>query len=130
MTVWHSSAASASSSPSRSQFMAQEHEAVEVAYPGDIIGLFDPGIFRLGDTLCTGSPVRYGGIPLFAPEYFCRISPEDSMKQAIPQGITQLSREGAIQTFKRPRRPRRDRGRGGAFCKWTCWNTASRTNTA
>ena len=41
--------------------MAQEHETVDVAYPGDIIGLFDPGIFRLGDTICTGAPVRYSG---------------------------------------------------------------------
>ncbi|MDO4546873.1 MAG: peptide chain release factor 3 [Clostridia bacterium] len=85
------------------QFMAQEHEAVEVAYPGDIIGLFDPGIFRLGDTLSTGEPVKYAGIPLFAPEYFCRISPEDSMKRKqFLKGVSQLSQEGAIQTFKRP----------------------------
>ena len=103
MTVWHSSSGERVKLAQPQQFMAQEHEAVEVAYPGDIIGLFDPGIFRLGDTLCTGSPVRYGGIPLFAPEYFCRISPEDSMKRKqFLKGITQLSQEGAIQTFKRP----------------------------
>ena len=103
MTVWHSSSGGQIKLAQPQQFMAQEHEAVETAYPGDIIGLFDPGIFRLGDTRCTGSPVRYAGIPLFAPEFFCRVSPEDSMKRKqFLKGIDQLSQEGAIQTFKRP----------------------------
>ncbi|MDD7411912.1 MAG: peptide chain release factor 3 [bacterium] len=103
MTVWHSSSNSQIVLKQPQQFMAQEHEAVETAYAGDIIGLFDPGIFRLGDTLCTGEPVRYSGIPLFAPEFFCRVSPVDSMKRKqFLKGVTQLSQEGAIQTFKRP----------------------------
>ena len=103
MTVWHSSTNSRVKLAQPQSFMAQEHETVETAYPGDIIGLFDPGIFRLGDTLCTGNPVRFSGIPLFAPEYFCRVSPEDSMKRKqFLKGINQLSQEGAIQTFKRP----------------------------
>ena len=63
MTVWHSSSGEKVKLAQPQQFMAQEHETVETAYPGDIIGLFDPGIFRLGDTLCTGAPVRYQGIP-------------------------------------------------------------------
>ena len=103
MTVWHSSSGEKIKLAQPQQFMAQEHESVETAYPGDIIGLFDPGIFRLGDTLCTGEHVRYQGIPLFAPEFFCRVSPEDSMKRKqFLKGISQLSQEGAIQTFKRP----------------------------
>ena len=103
MTVWHSSSGERIKLAQPQQFMAQEHETVELAYPGDIIGLFDPGVFRLGDTLCTGSPVRYSGIPLFAPEFFSRVSPVDSMKRKqFLKGITQLSQEGAIQTFKRP----------------------------
>ena len=103
MTVWHSSSGEKVKLAQPQQFMAQEHETVETAYPGDIIGLFDPGIFRLGDTLCTGAPVRYQGIPLFAPEFFCRVSPEDSMKRKqFLKGVSQLSQEGAIQTFKRP----------------------------
>ena len=103
MTVWHSSSGERIKLAQPQQFMAQEHETVELAYPGDIIGLFDPGIFRLGDTLCTGSPVRYSGIPLFAPEFFSRVSPVDSMnRKQFLKGITQLSQEGAIQTFKRP----------------------------
>ena len=103
MAVWHSSSGERIKLAQPQQFMAQEHESVEVAYPGDIIGLFDPGIFRLGDTLCTGNPVRFQGIPLFAPEFFCRVGPEDSMKRKqFLKGISQLSQEGAIQTFKRP----------------------------
>ena len=103
MTVWHSSSGEKIKLAQPQQFMAQEHESVETAYPGDIIGLFDPGIFRLGDTLCTGAPVRYSGIPLFAPEFFSRVSPLDSMKRKqFLKGVTQLSQEGAIQTFKRP----------------------------
>ena len=103
MTVWHSSSGERIKLAQPQQFMAQEHETVELAYPGDIIGLFDPGVFRLGDTLSTGSPVRYSGIPLFAPEFFSRVSPVDSMKRKqFLKGITQLSQEGAIQTFKRP----------------------------
>ncbi len=84
------------------QFMADERSAVTKAWPGDIIGLFDPGVFGLGDTIVTGSPVfKYAGIPLFAPERFARISPEDSLKRKqFVKGVTQLSQEGAIQTFK------------------------------
>ena len=55
------------------QFMAQERESVEKAYPGDIIGLFDPGVFGIGDTVCTGAPILFDGIPLFAPEHFARV---------------------------------------------------------
>ena len=103
MTVWHSGTNSRIKLAQPQQFMAQEHESVDVAYAGDIIGLFDPGIFRLGDTVCTGEPVRYSGIPLFAPEFFARISPVDSMKRKqFLKGVNQLSQEGAIQTFKRP----------------------------
>ena len=103
MTVWHSGSNSRIKLAQPQQFMAQEHESVDVAYAGDIIGLFDPGIFRLGDTVCSGEPVRYSGIPLFAPEYFARISPVDSMKRKqFLKGVNQLSQEGAIQTFKRP----------------------------
>ena len=103
MSVWHSSSNGTVKLAQPQSFMAQEHETVEVAYPGDIIGLFDPGIFRLGDTICTGKHVKYSGIPLFAPEYFCRVGPEDSMKRKqFLKGVVQLSQEGAVQTFKRP----------------------------
>ena len=85
------------------QFMAQERETVEEAVAGDIIGLFDPGIYHLGDTLAAGNAsFRYEGIPMFAPEYFARVAPVDSLKRKqFVKGINQLAEEGAIQTFRR-----------------------------
>ena len=103
MTVWHSSSGEKVKLAQPQQFMAQEHETVEAAYPGDIIGLFDPGIFALGDSLCTGKKRRFPGIPMFAPEFFARVSSIDSLKRKqFVKGVLQLSEEGAIQTFKRP----------------------------
>ena len=64
----------------RFSLMAQEREIVDEAYAGDIIGVFDPGIFSIGDTICEpGKKFRFGGIPTFAPEHFSRVSPMDSM---------------------------------------------------
>ena len=103
MFVWHSATGKNMQVKQPQQFMADEREAVEKAYPGDIIGLFDTGVFRLGDTLCDGKKIRYEGIPVFAPEHFERVSAFDSMKRKqFVKGITQLAVEGAIQTFKRP----------------------------
>ncbi len=84
------------------QFMANEREAVETAYAGDIIGLFDPGLFHLGDTLSNGPKLRFSSIPIFAPEFFARVRPEDSMKRKqFLKGLAQLAEEGAIQLFTR-----------------------------
>ena len=83
-------------------FMADAREGVETAYPGDIIGLFDPGVYALGDTLYQGQRVEYDGIPLFAPEQFSRVSTLDSLKRKqFVKGISQLAEEGAIQVFRR-----------------------------
>ena len=86
------------------QLMAQEREIVEEAYAGDIIGLFDPGIFSIGDTLCGGSSrFRFGGIPTFAPEHFARVRQVDTLKRKqFVKGITQIAQEGAIQMFHEP----------------------------
>ena len=82
--------------------MADAREGVEEAWAGDIIGLFDPGIYQLGDTLSTGPKFHYENIPVFAPEHFARVRPVDSMKRKqFTKGITQLAEEGAIQTFIR-----------------------------
>ncbi len=86
------------------QFMAQDREMVEVAYPGDIIGLFDPGVFTIGDTLCVdNNKLKFEDFPVFPPEQFARVQPTDTMrrKQFI-KGITQLTQEGAVQLFKQP----------------------------
>lgn len=103
MFVWHSGTDKMIQLKQPQQFMADERETVDEAYPGDVIGLFDTGDFRLGDTLSTGGKLRYSGIPLFAPENFSRIAALDSMKRKqFVKGLTQLAEEGAIQTFKRP----------------------------
>ena len=102
MSVWHSGSNKEIALKQPQQFMADEREAVEEAYAGDIIGLFDPGIFRLGDTLTVGKKIHYENIPVFAPEHFARVRPEDSMKRKqFNKGLAQLSEEGAIQTFTR-----------------------------
>ncbi|KAB3530467.1 peptide chain release factor 3 [Alkaliphilus serpentinus] len=86
------------------QFMAQDRVVVEEAYAGDIIGIHDPGIFRIGDTLCENQDkIVYEGIPVFAPEHFAKIYAKNSMKRKqFLKGISQLAEEGAIQVFKRP----------------------------
>lgn len=86
------------------QFMAQDRVVVDTAYPGDIIGIHDPGIFNIGDTLCQDqSKVEYKGIPKFAPEHFAKITTTNSLKRKqFLKGITQLSEEGSIQVYKRP----------------------------
>ncbi len=85
------------------QFMAQEREIVETAYPGDIVGLFDPGIFRIGDALSLSGDLTFKGIPSFPAEHFARVAAKDTMKRKqFLKGITQLSEEGAIQIFKQP----------------------------
>ena len=84
------------------QFMAQDREIVEEAYAGDIIGVFDPGIFSIGDTLCSPSKkFKFEGIPTFAPEHFARVRPVDTMKRKqFVKGVTQIAQEGAIQVFR------------------------------
>ncbi len=84
------------------QMMAQDRHVVDEAYAGDIIGVFDPGIFSIGDTVCTpGKKFQYEGIPTFAPEHFARVRLLDSMKRKqFVKGINQIAQEGAIQIFQ------------------------------
>ena len=86
------------------QLMAAEREIISEAYAGDIIGVFDPGIFSIGDTLCTGAKkFRFDPIPTFAPEHFQRVRPLDTMKRKqFLKGVEQIAQEGAIQIFKTP----------------------------
>ena len=86
------------------QLMAAEREMIEEAYAGDIIGVFDPGIFTIGDTLCApGKKFRFDPIPTFAPEHFRRVRPLDTMKRKqFLKGAEQIAQEGAIQMFKAP----------------------------
>lgn len=84
------------------QIMAQEREIVDEAYAGDIIGVFDPGIFSIGDTLCSPqNKVQFKGIPTFAPEHFALVRQKDTMKRKqFIKGTSQIAQEGAIQIFQ------------------------------
>ena len=84
------------------QMMADDRHVVDEAYAGDIIGVFDPGIFSIGDTICTpGKKFAYEGIPTFAPEHFARVAQLDTMKRKqFVKGINQIAQEGAIQIFQ------------------------------
>lgn len=84
------------------QMMAQDRKIVEEAYAGDIIGVFDPGIFSIGDTLClSNEKFEYEGIPTFAPEHFARVRQMDTMKRKqFLKGVSQIAQEGAIQIFQ------------------------------
>ena len=84
------------------QIMASERKILDEAYAGDIIGVFDPGVFSIGDTLCMPKEeFAYEGIPTFAPEHFARVRQVDTMKRKqFVKGITQIAQEGAIQIFQ------------------------------
>ena len=86
------------------QMMADERAVIDEAYAGDIIGVFDPGIFSIGDTICEkGEKVRFEGIPTFAPEHFAMVEQVDSMKRKqFAKGMNQIAQEGAIQIFFEP----------------------------
>ncbi|MTI68572.1 MAG: peptide chain release factor 3 [Firmicutes bacterium] len=86
------------------QFLAQDRVIVDTAYPGDIIGIHDPGIFNIGDTLTEDkSKLQYKKIPQFASEHFAKISTKNSLKRKqFLKGITQLAEEGTIQVYKQP----------------------------
>ncbi len=86
------------------QMMAQDRAVIDTAYAGDIIGVFDPGIFSIGDTICEkGMKVEYAGIPTFAPEIFSIVEQIDSLKRKqFDKGIRQIAQEGAIQMFFLP----------------------------
>ena len=84
--------------------MADDRAIVDEAYAGDIVGLFDPGIFSIGDTVCAGKTrVRYPAIPTFAPEIFARITQVNTLKRKqFVKGMEELAQEGAVQIFREP----------------------------
>ena len=84
------------------QMMASERHMIDTAYGGDIIGVFDPGIFSIGDTLTNSAEkFAYEGIPTFAPEHFARVRQVDTMKRKqFIKGINEIAQEGAIQIFQ------------------------------
>ena len=84
-------------------FMANDRERIEEAYAGDIIGLYDPGMFRIGDVVCQGSAIPSPEIPRFSPEHFAVVEIKDALKRKqLVKGLDQLSEEGTIQVFRQP----------------------------
>jgi peptide chain release factor 3 len=81
----------------------QERETIEEAYPGDIVGLVNPGEFRLGDTICEGEPVAFEPLPKFAPEQFAILRCQDNIRRKqFQRGLSQLLEEGVVQLFHDP----------------------------
>ena len=82
------------------QLFGKERQVIEEAYPGDVIGLFDTGALRIGDTLCQEPAVEFAELPRFSPEIFARLRSKDALKRKqLEKGLLQLSQEGAIQVF-------------------------------
>jgi len=82
---------------------ARDRESVETAYPGDVVGLFDPGIYRIGDTLASEGSFEYAGIPSFSPEHFVRVEVAEVLnRKSLSKGLDQLAQEGAVQLFTEP----------------------------
>jgi peptide chain release factor 3 len=105
MRVWHSRLEREIRLNRAEQFFAQERETIHEAWAGDIVGLHDPGLFRIGDTLSTGEPIAFDAVPRFSPEHFGRIALEDPMKRKQREkGMEELSEEGTVQLFFEPGR--------------------------
>jgi peptide chain release factor 3 len=91
------------------QFMGQERTVVDEAFSGDILGVWDPGVLRIGDSVTQGRPVEFEGIPRFSPEHFVRVRLTDPLKRKqLKKGLEELSEEGAVQMFFDRRRLERD----------------------
>lgn len=81
-------------------FMAQQKNVIDEAYPGDVIGLYDSGNFKIGDTLTEGDTLQFKGIPAFSPEIFKYVVNKDPMKtKQLQKGLEQLTEEGVAQLF-------------------------------
>ena len=106
MTVTHPRLGRKLRLPRAHRIFARERETTEEAFPGDVVGLVNPGLFVIGDTVCDGEAVRFPPLPRFAPEHFARVRPKQIEKQkSFQKGIRQLEEEGAIQVLRDPFRP-------------------------
>jgi peptide chain release factor 3 len=83
-------------------FMASKKTVLEEAYPGDVVGLYDSGNFKIGDTLTEGELLHFKGIPAFSPEQFRYVENADPLKtKQFVKGLEQLMDEGVAQMFTR-----------------------------
>ena len=86
--------------PNPTSFMAQDKSVIDEAYPGDVIGLYDSGNFKIGDTLNEGEQFMYKGVPSFSPEIFMELENLDPLKsKQLDKGVKQLMDEGVAQLF-------------------------------
>jgi peptide chain release factor 3 len=86
---------------------------VEEAYPGDVIGIHNHGTIKIGDTMSDKEPLKFVGIPNFAPEHFRRVRLLNPMKsKQLEKGLLHLAEEGAVQLFRPPAQQRLHLGRG------------------
>ncbi len=82
------------------QFLAQDRITVDEAFAGDILGVWDGGSLRIGDTLVEGASFEFAGVPRFSPEHFVQVQLSDPLKRKqLKKGLDQLSEEGAVQLF-------------------------------
>jgi peptide chain release factor 3 len=101
MSAWHARLGKAVRLANPTQFMAAERTQVEDAWPGDVIGLFDPGLFRIGDTLSEKPGPAFDCVPRFSPEFFAVVRTRDPLKRKqMEKGLEQLAEEGTIQVFQ------------------------------
>ena len=82
-------------------FLAKDKEVIDTAWAGDIVGINDPGLFHIGDTLTKGEKMSFSGIPDFAPEYFARVTLLNPLKsKQLAKGLKELTEEGATQLYQ------------------------------
>ena len=82
------------------RFFGQERVTIDEAFPGDVIGLINPGLFRVGDVVSSGKRFQVRNFPRFAPEIFAQVRPkEPSMSKGFQKGLHQLGEEGVVQIF-------------------------------
>lgn len=102
--------------PNPTTFMASKKDIVEEAYPGDVVGLYDSGNFKIGDTLTEGENLSFKGIPSFSPEQFRYVNNADPMKsKQLEKGVRQLMDEGVAQLFIKELNGRKVIGTVGAL---------------
>jgi peptide chain release factor 3 len=100
MMVWHSRLRREVKLTQPQQFFGQERSVVENAFPGDIVGMYDPGLFAIGDSLSQSGNVEFEGIPAFAPENFAVMRTTSALKRKqLMRGLVQLCQEGTVQMF-------------------------------
>jgi peptide chain release factor 3 len=109
MTVQHARSGKSIRLSRPQKLFGQDREVVEDAYPGDVIGLNNPGMFAIGDTIYTGKRMEYDGIPCFSPEIFAYLrNPNPSKFKPFRKGVSELREEGAVQIMYSANDSRRD----------------------